>query len=221
MSLESSASSWDGISLWFLAIGAALALLGTVAGIQARRLSRRVTLEKAETARREKAAHDEAMEVLRLKIAEANEKAEHERLERLKIEERLAHRVISEEAQDRIAKELAGYATRYPMRPRVTIFRSANESEAVNFTQQVVATFHKARWNVIEPPDSANVVEMGILIGIKPLAHTDFWEQAHAVIEAFSREGIAIRGPFQLDAKGKRYADTSGYVCMIVGLKQQ
>lgn len=75
MSLESSASIWDGISFWLVAFGAVLAFFGAIAGIHARSLNRSLMVEKAAIARREKEENDKAIADAGARAAEADARA--------------------------------------------------------------------------------------------------------------------------------------------------
>jgi hypothetical protein len=113
MSLESSASTWDGISFWLVAIGAVLASLGAVAGIEARRLNRRLTVEKAATTRREKDLNDRAIADAGARAAEANARAKeaeaHAAEANLELAKFKAPRRLTFEQQQRIVGKLKIY----------------------------------------------------------------------------------------------------------------
>jgi hypothetical protein len=89
MSLESSASYWDRFSDLLLAVGALIALAGTLAVWHAKKLGRELAIEKDKIAVREKAASDRSIADANARAEEAHAEAEKARLETAKIELRL------------------------------------------------------------------------------------------------------------------------------------
>ena len=84
------------------------------------------------------------------RAAEANEKAEQERLARVQLESRLAPRNLSSEQQDRLAKRLAQWATLPGTNTRqsVAVFPTTNSFESAALADQIAAALGAAGWDV-------------------------------------------------------------------------
>lgn len=201
MSLESSASSWDGISFWFVAIGATLAFVGAVAGIQARRLNRRLTTEKTETARREKEAKDRAIADAGVRASEANARAAEANLE---LERLKSPRSLNLSQTINLVNDLKNIP-----KQSVEVFALMPDSEMVwtadMITQRLCDAGWQARPNRNRRIPAATFVN-GVTVEIQAGADSPVRESAVALTRALSRAGIQATGPnpsytFLTDAK--------------------
>jgi hypothetical protein len=133
MSLESSATLWDAISFWLIGVGAALAFVGTVAAVHARKLGRELATEKTAIAAREKVASDRA-------IAEANARAAEAALELAKFK---APRSLTKEQEDQLIAKLK------PFSGQLFSFNVTADPEAISFLRIIRTVLNRAGWNEI------------------------------------------------------------------------
>jgi hypothetical protein len=204
MSLESSASLWDGISFWLIGVGAILAFVGTVAGWRARTLGRELAIEKTAIAARDKDASDRAIadanaraEEAKRAAAEANVKAEHEKLERLKLEQKIAPRRVSKDQQSSIGEALK------PYRPsgHVLVFVSKEDVEIVLFAKELAVAMEGAGWSVrMAVKKYHNRIPVGVSVEmLKNISDKDI-VVASALATVLRRSGIDdVYGPSVLD----------------------
>jgi hypothetical protein len=127
------------------------------------------------------------------RAAEANEKAEHERLERLKIEEKLSKRILSREQQLQIIDELRPFAGK----SRVEVFAYINLDEVVWLREQIWNTLREAGWDArgnVNSRVAASLVN-GISVEIAPGTTREIGEAAMAIVLALNRVGLMTGGP--------------------------
>lgn len=116
-------------------------------------------------------AADELQDILDQKVAEsnaraaeANEKAEQERLARVQIEARLTPRSLTPEQQERIAERLSTWAILpgTDKRQSVAVFPTSRLFESASLAEQITAALTAAGWDV-----SRNEVTFGKSISAK------------------------------------------------------
>ena len=126
--------------------------------------------------------------------AEANEKAEKERLARVKIEERMAPRRLTREQQKRISESLKRYAGQ-----KLNVFAYNSSPEAMSIANEVIAalTGSGAGWvlSVSAGQEGSGRAVPGMLLEVKATATQTDSAAARALVEALSREGLAVAGP--------------------------
>jgi len=144
------------------------------------------------TSETEKARH--AAADAQAQAARANETAEHERLERVKIEQRLAPRHVSAAQQKQISDSLKRYAGQ-----KLNVFVYNSSPEAVSIANEVIAALdkHGAGWalSVSTGQEGSGRAVPGMLVELKPVATKADSAAAHALVEALSHEGLAVAGP--------------------------
>ena len=86
-------------------------------------------------------AHDEAAKA-NSRAAELNEKAEQERLSRVRLEQRVAWRRIDAESASKISERLVEKPS------SVAVFHISNDTEAQNLAQEVQRIFQMSKWSV-------------------------------------------------------------------------
>jgi len=217
MSLESSASSWDGISFWFVAIGATLAFVGALAGIQARRLNRRLTTEKAETARREKDASDKAIADAGARASEANARAAEANLALARFK---APRSLTDEQQANMIEKL---------KPFVGVpFDFVVQPEPLALMTQLAKILESAGWKWTAFPSTTGLAvktagkpDSGIINFFVGL-HVEFDDSRRLEWEIPVNTLLMLLNKAGIEAKGTRVVDgsiTPNAVHIIVGTK--
>jgi hypothetical protein len=196
MSLESSASLWDAISFWLIGIGAALAFVGTVAAVRARKLGRELTAEKTAIADREKAASDRAIAEANARAAEAEEKTEQERLKRVELQARVSGRQITTEGRAKIGTSLLPFSGQ-----RIDMVSEA-EPEQVVLMNQVIEIMKSAHWdfNVSTAPEWNRAVG-GVLVETVPHVDDKSARAANALVQALKHAPMAVAEQ-KLDVSG-------------------
>ena len=159
---------------------------------------------------------------LKLEITEAQKATEQERLARLKIEERVANRRLTEAQQERIARKLSVFAGRSI---NVLIYRG--DVEAWSIADQIKLALggkKGAGWIV----HSARVAEFnrafsGMLVETTAHAGPEDVSAANALVSALSAETLVVRGPIkptpELRWEAHGNLDTKAGVHLVVGTK--
>ncbi len=115
---------------------------------------RTATLEKQSTELRVAVSNADA------RAAEANEKAESERLERIRLEEDLAWRRLSKEQQQLITTKLASFSGQ-----PVSIWYGAGDKEAETLAWELGSALQSAKWIVFSPASKINLAQSGAPFG--------------------------------------------------------
>lgn len=159
MSLESSVSFWDAIAFWFITGGVVLAFVGGVASIMFRRYSRQLVAVTEIRNREEKEANEKAIAEANARAAEANRKAEEERLDRIKIEAQLAPRALTGEqatkilaAAEKFTNQLAGIA----------MYQSVPDEPVIG--EQLLRILRVAKWNTQLGLATESRLVIGVLV---------------------------------------------------------
>lgn len=92
------------------------------------------------------------------RAAEANEKAEKERLARIRLEEDLAWRRLPKEQQQIIASRLANFSGQI-----VSLWFGAGDKEAETFAWELASALSSAKWKVFSPASSITMASSGNL----------------------------------------------------------
>jgi len=161
----------------------------------------RASKRSEEVADKEAEAARGAIADANARAAEANEKAERERLERMKIEARLAWRRFSPEQIGSIASKLNAF------RPeRVAVFRSKLEPEIASFAGQITSALEDAGWNVgLATKTDFDRIVVGVLVELDSkdgIFSQDVAFGAVALVEALHAEGVLVYGPAPLQRVG-------------------
>lgn len=119
------------------------------------------------------------------RAAEANEKAEEERLARVKIEERLAPRQLSQEQRQSISVRLLPL-----IHKRVGLILCANNVEAATFAGQIGGAFFLAGIDVRQAQRTSGGVLPGVAVEFE--GADDIILAARAIISALAEEGVSV-----------------------------
>jgi hypothetical protein len=117
--------------------------------------------------------------------AEADKQAKEADVKRLKLEEKLAPRNLTDEQQARIVEKMRPFAPDLAHRWRVAVFSYPPSAEADRLTRQLLNVFVLAGWEVNEYPVTyhsgpSSIYGVGVLTGTQPQSI----EAARAVIAA-------------------------------------
>ena len=127
-------------------------------------------------------------------VAELNLHAEQERHARVKIEERIADRSVSDEQSARIVGSLKPFAEQL-----FTITVPFITRELLQFTGTLFKLFERAGWKqgIIAIRDSSNTEMLaGVTIWTHGIAAHGVLRAAEATVSAFNAEGIMTHGPY-------------------------
>lgn len=152
-------------------------------------------LSKAETATsavrtslvEARAALDSSAAALQKKVAEARAAAEAERLARLRIEERLADRKLTDAQIRTIAAKVHGFAGQ---EFEVTTYWELKEAMAI--ANQVFAALNIAEWKYIKPEGGRVLLGgvAGVLVYVHPEARDQTKQAALTLVSTLSHEGL-------------------------------
>lgn len=125
------------------------------------------------------------------RAAKANEAAERERVERLKLEARLADRVVSSETMADLQRVAASFAKG----TRLDICTFATNVEIANFSESVSSALTRGGWTVRQWEAMGGSLR-GVLVGVDPTKPTTL-SAARFLVEALSKGGfVAQEVPF-------------------------
>jgi hypothetical protein len=129
----------------------------------------------------------------KLEIARAQERAEHDSLERIKIEQKLALRILSAAAENRLSDEFKRLG-----KQRVEVFALLNHDEVVWIRDQIVAAMREAGWdarhNANRRIPSTGIVN-GILVELNAGASPQRCNIASGIAQALKSAGLQAAGP--------------------------
>lgn len=130
--------------------------------------------------------------------AEANLKAEEERHARMKIEERLAPRHLTEEQQKTIADKLRSFIGQ-----KLNVMFSNDTPEVANIAREILFIFKEVEWQcgMMVGHDIARSVS-GILVEVLPGADAAGKAAAQALASALRSEKLSVIGPIPLGPTG-------------------
>lgn len=129
------------------------------------------------------------------RAAEANRIAEAERLERIKIEEKLAWRSLTADQQQKIVSKLI----KFPGTPfQVRVFQ---EPEALRFMNQILDILHSANWAQLPIVAAMEIttkygtvgvsLSAGVIINVDASHESDLGPAGKALVTALAKERIA------------------------------
>lgn len=162
---------------------------------------------------------NESSEVLKLDVAKANERAaeanrsaEQEKLARLKIEERLAPRLLSKEQSDKLTAAIGKFPGQ-----KIEIMEYSLSREASSLSKQIQAALGAAKWDtkVIGMMGGAEL-EPGIHILIAQ-GQTEF-PAVIALVQTLKEQGFLVTFRYDAGFSGP-VLPTSGVIRMLVGPK--
>jgi hypothetical protein len=210
------------VAAFLVAVGVAGLLLGDFVSrpITRRLESARETefaqiRKEAEALRRDADASTQRITHAETQAAEANQRAELERLARLKAQENLTRR-LTRAQQASISSALRSYAGQ-----KVTLVAQAGDPESVTLTNDLVTALGKsgAGWEVFRfSASSAATPVTGILIE----TNTEAMEAARALAAALSSETLDVAGPQpfpEVLGAGNRSLDASTPIKITIGRK--
>lgn len=91
-----------------------------------------------------------------LQAAEAIQKAEEEKLARVKIEESIAWRRLSKDQKEVLTSKLNRFSGQ-----SVSLWYGAGDKEAETFAWELATALHNAKWEVFSPASSVTMAESG------------------------------------------------------------
>ncbi len=150
-----------------LVIGLVIGVISTVlvvwmGNVKEEYLNRELTVSRERTATLEKQSTElnVAVSEADARAAEANEKAEKERLARIRLEEDLAWRRLTKEDQQIIASRLTNYSGQ-----AVSLWYGAGDKEAETLAWELASSLDSAKWEVFSPASSITMASSGKLFG--------------------------------------------------------
>ncbi len=154
---------WDRLGIWALVVGAVLGVVALLLTAASAYILYRVA-DEAQIAL--KSGHDSANEkiaVLTLETAKANEKAEQERLERIKLEIKIAPRLLTHQQQGALTERLKQFPNQ-----RGFITTSPMTTESEWFMRVLTAPLKSAGWEIEMKPGTVEPTILqptGVVIG--------------------------------------------------------
>lgn len=144
---------------------------------------------KSESLKTETEKAREGIAIANQKAAEANEKAESERLARLQLEARLADRVLTNEDQIRLTSLIVPFRG-----TEIDVFAFGGTFEVENICKILIKCLSKAGWKVHQMTmiQSTNILVQGIVIGIRPGVNETIVNGAQSLISGLQSMGITI-----------------------------
>jgi hypothetical protein len=124
--------------------------------------------------------------------AEANQKAEEERLARVKIEEKLAPRHLAPEQMARVTAHLKRFAGQ-----RINVFAFTTDQETVGIANQIIAALQAAKWqlSISAGQEASGRSVPGALVEVKKDASEMDVAAAKALVKVLGDERLPIAGP--------------------------
>jgi hypothetical protein len=168
---------------------AVIALIATavtiVAGVAQNRLSARISDNKDRAFNEFRVTSETRVAELQKLTAEANQKAEEERLARVKIEARLAPRSVSPEQFAAIVSALAPF----PATP-ISIWQAGETPEIGSVARTVLAATQAARWDANLWTWTGVGSFLGLIVATKPGATSEITAAAEALTTALNAAGL-------------------------------
>jgi hypothetical protein len=193
--------SWNGVLVVSLFLAALAAVVVGVATFAVIRLQRAEEIATKEEFERYKIEAGERISDTYARAAEANQKAEQEKLARVKIEERLADRQLSDSQVAAIAEKIKPFGAQ-----EFAMVAYWNLREPMALAERVFKVFQLTDWKYIPPPATGIMLIDGIegvQIWLHPDADPRTWEAAIALEDALKTEGITAELKTQNPANPK------------------
>ena len=150
-----------------LIIGLVIGVVSTVlvvwmGNVKEEYLNRELAFSRERTATLEKQSYELKVAVsdADARAAEANEKAEKERLARIRLEEDLAWRRLTKDDQKIVASRLAKFYGQV-----VTLWYGAGDKEAETLAWELATSLNSAKWKVFSPASSITMAQSGNTFG--------------------------------------------------------
>lgn len=141
--------------------------VSAITSMKYRALNRQLLKAQADQAQREKDATARSIADANARAAEATQKAEQERLARVKLEERIAWRSLTAEQQSQIGSVLRRFAGQLAL-----IQYNVNDLEAETFGDDIASALQTADWRVSEPLAILEMREGPVPLGTNPPLET-------------------------------------------------
>jgi hypothetical protein len=158
--------------------------------------------ERVATAEERTKQLDKDLATARVEIEQTKERTEQEKLERIKIEEKLADRDLSPDQQDQLVNTLKKFAGRTV---RIVI-KYAAENEVAHIGDQIEEVFRRSGWLIrgshVERAGTTVALQeyRGIMVGVEVGADLPVLIAAWAVTSSFVDERLAVQDLPILDA---------------------
>ena len=124
--------------------------------------------------------------------AEANRLAEQDRLARVKIEERLAPRLIADSDRQNIVDALKHFAGAGRM---VDVLKHPDDAEVSGLTRQLLGILIDSGWKPTMLPDAPIKPLSGIAVEVAPNNSAANLDAGKALVSTFSKAGLKVNGP--------------------------
>jgi hypothetical protein len=200
-----SASYWTGIAA--VAFTAAAAVAGSLSWYFSYKLSDKKDAEFREFQESSKiavaSANEKAAEA-NARAADANRIAEEERLARVKLETRLAPRILKGASQTTVAKAIVGFAPQ-----KYDILWYPDDPESLNLANDIYGALQMARW-VHESSNSwlGFMLVSGVVIEFAPSKADTAGVASKALAEALEKEGIVATAEPTASMDGEKEPET-------------
>ncbi|MBN8982776.1 MAG: hypothetical protein J0I29_16105 [Rhizobiales bacterium] len=138
----------------------------------------------------ERRESDERIAEAQARAAEANQKAEAERLERIKIEERLADRKITDQQFATIVAKVKDYAGQ-----QYEVVTYWDSREPLALANRIANALNLAGWVLSQPQNASFMLggHEGIEVFYHPEAGPKILETAKAIADALTAEGLSAK----------------------------
>jgi len=142
---------------------------------------------KSEEARKVIAGADARIAEAEARAAEANQIAEQERLARLKIEQRLADRSLSDEQVTAIAAAVRPFAGQ-----EVEIVPYSQNKESVSIANRILAAVTLGGWKFLKPTKWVGLMGgiIGVFVNVHPESSVRTRQAAAALVAALKEQGL-------------------------------
>ena len=171
-SLES-ASFWNSVANLGLIVGLVIGLISTLVIVFTGKVIQRESNERIAIAERQ--------------AAEANRKAEEERLARVKIEEKLAPRFLTEEQYNNLRDKLVVFAGT----TIEVIAYPTGTPDVIPLSYQIVSMFNDAKWKAIFLKSTGSTLFLkGVIVAIKNESDHNILTAAKLLVEELNSYGV-------------------------------
>ena len=150
----------ESVAFWSGTVTVVATAIAAIAGSLSWIVSKKVSSTKDEALARFKTESKVAISEANARAAEANEKAEKERLERIRLEEDLAWRRLSKEQQQIIVSQVAKFSGQI-----VSLWYAQGDKEAETFAWELASALNSAGWKVFSPAGLITMKKAGHIFG--------------------------------------------------------
>lgn len=189
MDLQSKVWLANEVRIWGLAVTALVGLISFAATWTHSRWQSELAAQKEEVASKLQRESDERIADAQARAAEANQKAEEERLARVRIEQRLADRNLSDEQFATVVEKLKAFVGQ---QYRVVTFWDLREPMAIS--NRISRAITAAGWEYLQLGPGGGILLgglAGVHVYVHPQATPAVRNAARTAVEALSAEEIS------------------------------